>query len=412
MRGTWGATIHRISLETRTKSTRDGLAMMGIFDDVPRAYKGPARYGENRFSFINRSGRATVGAVRKVLEEWFTRYPNAAQPLLRRRFRHEFDSAFFELFIHEWLLRARAQVQVHPEVPNSTRKPDFLASFPGIGSVIVEAVEASDESTREAAKSARLATLYEEVDKLRSPDFFVGLQTISNPSNRQPPARKLRAFLARELRLLDADHVEAEIAASGERALPRLRFQDGDFKIIAVVIPKRREARGKSNARLLGSFPVETRWGGTGGAIKDALQRKAARYGAVPWPYVIAVNVTSKWGFHRDDTARALFGVQDSEISGASAKIKLAKGSDGLWVGPRGPRNKKVSAAITTFVTPWNLPHARLCIYFNPFAVSQAMTFPWPCDTATTTLCWENGTPLGSLFDLPAAWPSEHMDDT
>src|SRR5659263_296580 len=95
---------------------------MRIFDDIQRRYKGPALHGEKTFSFVNRSARPAVDAIRMVLEDWFARYPSADQPSLRRRFRDNFDSAFFELFIHEWLLRAGARVQVHPEVPNSLRK--------------------------------------------------------------------------------------------------------------------------------------------------------------------------------------------------------------------------------------------------------------------------------------------------
>jgi hypothetical protein len=276
--------------------------------------------------------------------------------------------------------------------------------------VFVEAVVATDETPVEAAKGAVLATFFDEVNRLDSPSFFIGIRRLTNPTNRQPPARRLRAFLKKELCQLDPDAVSVEAEASGGRHLQSLTFVDGDFVAEIDVIPKAPEARGKQGVRPLGTYPWDARWGGTGGAIKAALTRKASRYGSLQLPYILAVNVMSKWGFDRRDVAEALFGLERHSLAHGSLELQITRNPDGLWYGPRGPRNRRVSAVMTTSVLPSNLSAARLCIYHNPFARFAVTEHPWPCDVATVRLIWEDGKPIGDLLDLPAIWPGPLME--
>jgi hypothetical protein len=92
--------------------------LVQIFDAMQRTYAGPASHSEGRFSYYNRSARPGVETIRAALQDWFERYPQEHQSELRARFRsgndRNFDSSFFELFLHEMLLRLKCTVEVHP----------------------------------------------------------------------------------------------------------------------------------------------------------------------------------------------------------------------------------------------------------------------------------------------------------
>jgi len=117
---------------------------MRLFDNIVRSYLGPAQYAEPKFRYLNRSGRIEVDRIRQELERWFSRYPNAGKRDLRERFRStsnsNHQSAFFELFLHELLLKLGCMVEIHPETNTGMRKrPDFLVKPPKVGRFYMEA---------------------------------------------------------------------------------------------------------------------------------------------------------------------------------------------------------------------------------------------------------------------------------
>lgn len=384
---------------------------MGLFDDTQRTHKGPALHSEGSFSFLNRSESKVAEHVRKELEGWYGHYPSNEQLSLRKRFRREFDSAFFELFIHEWLLRQKASVTVHPEIPGSSRRPDFLAFFPLRGKVIVESVLATDMSAEEASKSKMLAKFYDEINKLISYNFFISIDEIRNPKKRQPPARKLRIFLERELARLDPDEVTRQVEVFGNSGMPSLIFKDGDLEVDVTIIPKKTEARNKTGRRPLGSYPTESRWGGTGPAIKAAVARKASRYGRLSLPYVVAVNVISRWGYEASNVIEALFGCDEPELGTVTADRDGHISRHGLLLGANGPRKTMISAVLITNVLPWNIPKADMCMYHNPFASISATKFPWHCNRATVRIVWEKSEDLAQIFGLKPDWPGKLGDE-
>ena len=166
---------------------------MTLFDNVPRDDDGPASYAEPSFTYLNRSARQDVAEVRRMLEGWFSRYPDEARMALLGNFRSPNDnhhrSAFFELFLHELLLRLDCRVEIHPE-PSKAKKtrPDFRVHSPTNNHFYLEAVLATDESDEEAAARARLNTFYDAIDRMDSPNFFIGVDVKGEPKKllRQP----------------------------------------------------------------------------------------------------------------------------------------------------------------------------------------------------------------------------------
>ena len=133
---------------------------MSVFDDLERNDVGPRPYAQPDFIYLNASARPGVQTIRDAIEGWFLRYPNADRAELRARLRSEDNyqhkSAFFELFLHEMLLRLGCNVQVHPQVVGSPRRPDFYLQSSLAPPCYLEAILASDETREESAANARM----------------------------------------------------------------------------------------------------------------------------------------------------------------------------------------------------------------------------------------------------------------
>jgi hypothetical protein len=127
-------------------------------------------------------------------------------------------SAFFELFLHELLLRMDNRVEVHPTLQGNPRRPDFLV-LPLVGSSFyVEAVLAMDETNEEAAARARMHAVYDAINRMDSPHFFIGMNVRGTPDT-APPGRQIRALLERQLADLDPDVVGRTFEVGGFQAL-------------------------------------------------------------------------------------------------------------------------------------------------------------------------------------------------
>lgn len=90
--------------------------------------------------------------------------------------RAEAAQAFFELYVHELLLRLEYAVEVHPLSPaGEATHPDFLGFRRTEGGLFVEARVTMDQSEADAAAQARINQAYDALNRLDSPDFFLNI---------------------------------------------------------------------------------------------------------------------------------------------------------------------------------------------------------------------------------------------
>lgn len=390
---------------------------MRLFDDIDRHDEGPAQYAEPQFSYLNRSARLSFSRTRQVLEAWFSRYPVSEQADLGARFRSKNDqqhhAAFFELFLHELLLRLGYSITIHPSPSQaSTRRPDFLAESPSGGSFYMEAVVASDQSEEDAAARARMNVVYDTLDRLDSPNFFIGLELRGAPKT-PPRARPIRSFLRQRLAQLDPDEITQLVESGGFDALPHWRFEHEGWEIDFFPIPKSPRARGKPGIRPVGMRMPEAFWSDPSAAIRNAIVGKAGQYGDLDLPYVIAVNALEA-GVDRIDIMEALFGKEKFMFTltpSGPSEPEMAVEPDGVWTSRSGPRYTRVSAVLLTSpVLPWNVPRADICLYHNPWArrpyTAELTRLPRATPEATRRdhMEWHGGESLATIFGLPPEW--------
>jgi len=276
----------------------------------------------------------------------------------------------------------------------------------------MEAVLATEESDTDVAARARMNVVYDALDRLVSPDFFIGM-TLEGTPETPPPARRIRSFLAKRIAQLNPDDVTELYKSGGLEALPKWHYEYEGWKIDFYPIPKKPDARGKAGVRPIGLQFHGFRLVDTRVAIREAVVAKAGRYGDFDLPYVIAVNAFSQFGINQIDVMDALFGKEQWTVQitqSGPAETEMTRKPDGAWTSKSGPRYTRVSAVLlASTVLPWNVPRAPICLYHNPWAkrpyISELTRFPQAIPQQEGHMEWCDGETIGHILDLPFGWP-------
>ena len=225
---------------------------------------------------------------------------------------------------------------------------------------------------------------------------------------KQPSARKIRAFLKRELATIDPDSVDVSQLARPLLEGPGLTYQDETITIVIALMPRSPAARGRTDIRPIGVYPMASRWGGSDALIRDAVKSKATRYGELDLPYVVAENCISEWGVDDEDILNALFGTEQFAFAQGSPTPVPSRRRDGALIGPNGPWNTRVSAVLVSTLFPWNLGACRLELYHNPWAAKPLRACSFALRQGTVldgSVTWSGATELLSHFGLEPGWP-------
>ena len=337
--------------------------MIKLFDELSRTYQAPSGYGEFSFEYLNRSANEPIRKIRDVLEDWFSRYPASDQLELRQRFRshdeYNHAAAFFELWLHELLLCLGCRVEVHPTLPTTDRKPDFLVKSHQGNDFYLEAIHVSGASGEESKSQARLNVLYDSLNYLNSPDFFINLDVKGSPRT-SVPGKEIREALERELAQLNPRLINHFIESRRLDLLPRWRFEHEGVRITCYPTPKPPELRGVPGVRTLATRT----FGGiidSEGPIRNAVIGKAKRYGVLDLPLVVAVNATDHFISDRD-VLSALYG----SISGLG-EPEMLNDSRGVWGSVDKPIWTRLSAVLVTMkLRTCKIVGVPVCLYHNP----------------------------------------------
>jgi len=351
------------------------------------------------------------------LEAWFDRFPSHAKAALRARFCSPDEvphlSAFFELYLHELLLVLGYSVEIAPtEDPGiGQTRPDFLVHCSTQVSFYLEATIATNRSAKDAASKARLNQVYDALNKLDSPNFFVGVESYGNPAS-PVPQRQLRVAVQDFLEQLDPDNCACIPQEGGLAALPRKWFKHDGWCLEFFPIPKAKGARGKPGLRTLGMVgPAEPYRVDNRSALRGAVVKKATRYGELGKPYIVAVNAVNQ---HLDDLdiMSALFGQESlmvQPIPDTPQAPRLERGPEGAWWRPQGPTNTRVSAAfVVSALTPWSIRACSSSIYHNPWAKYPCLEVfeeLWTARSVVDEMKVMNGRSAADLFGLSDTWP-------
>jgi hypothetical protein len=367
-----------------------------LFDSVERSRKEPATHEETNFQFLNRIAGPFWERVRGLADLWYQRIPPSQGGDLRNRFRSKNSAstlaAFWEIYIHEALLRHGFDVTVHPKIPSSERSPDFLAESDS-ASFYVEATSYFDQE-RTSGEERRRDRLYDAVNKLWNPNFHVWID-IESEGESSPPGAPLRDALDRWLADLDPDAVNASHEPGNMFDLPNFTWERDGWTISFWAIPIKPEAKGQADSRLLGVY-------GTGEAkfIDDK-------------PFMVALSCHTLFVDHIS-IVDALYGdeaVQFGHNADGEVVTRGIRHPNGFWRGPDGPRNRRVSAVLLgRNVTPWSVTDRAPELWHHPFAnhpLDVELIFPTQQLNVNQGRLVKSdaGMSMHEFFGLPPEWP-------
>jgi hypothetical protein len=233
------------------------------------------------YAYYRDSERPGVAAIRALLEAWFLELPENERRDLQQRFRSPIErqhrSAVFELFLHHFLLRCGFEVEFHPDIAGVATHPDFLVSRNGQALFYLEAIAVSN-SAREEAEANRMNQVYDALNNLRSPDFYLGLRVEGAPQTPVPAAR-LRGALDQWLAGLDREAIRRCYLEDRHEDVPTYEWSYDGWRIVFDPMPKGDEARGRPVAspdwrddarasHLAHSGPIIEGWRGIEGPLR------------------------------------------------------------------------------------------------------------------------------------------------
>ena len=255
---------------------------MNLFDDIKREPPTSMSNLYSGFVAINKDGSPGEQNRRDKLERWFQKFPDEGQNDLRRRFRSsshdDHEAAFFELFLHELLTNLGFKVEVHPTLPNSTHRPDFLVCD-GSKCFYLEATTTGSKDGPFNLKNIEQEAL-EELQKLTSSDFNLLIEITGELSRsiRNAPLRsKFNELLSQGH---DPDEVKTTVDACGFDAAPSALYETDDgWGIQAWLSPISRPARRPCPTRRINVQFARARRTSSIDPVRNKLKDKGKYYG-------------------------------------------------------------------------------------------------------------------------------------
>ncbi|AZG75912.1 hypothetical protein [Methylocystis rosea] len=377
---------------------------MSIFENIDQNNEDPPREDETAFAYLNRSNRIEAARVRALVDHWLDNYPAQHRNALVARFRSGSDpdhlSAFFELFLHELVLRCGHRVvAIEPSLDHTPSSPDFLIESNDGSRFYFEGTLATGRSQQERGEQARLNQALAAIDAVPCPAHFLDLEIRNNPT---APITIRR--MTRELRAWIGRLPEGESAPD---AAP-FTYQEHGAQIVIRAWPRqnRHEADRSIGVRSFGATTITP-----DDDIRAALKRKASKYGCLDHPYVVAVNALGVFQ-HEGNCIDALLGserVVVRPMPNGERVGEISRNPDGIWNGPRGAQNRRISAVFSTErIDPWNFAQRHARLMRNPWAVRELPPVSLRVDELNPDggrFRRTNGDSLASIFELTDQWP-------
>ena len=157
-----------------------------------------------------------------------------------------------ELYLHQLFTRLGYEAELHPDVPGTTRQPDFR--FAGEdGAFDLEAAVVFSGIVDENRNGTREGWVLDAIDEASDPNFFVRIE-FEAVGQERPRSKAIRGPVLAWLHELDPEKVYASNRI-GEA--PRMRLQIADWVISVEAFAKDPDPRGRKGDRLIGIGPIQ-----------------------------------------------------------------------------------------------------------------------------------------------------------
>lgn len=381
--------------------------MNSLFDSFERTCLEFAKHNDNTYEYYNNSARTDMSKVRDTLERWFHNYPEEEKKELKNRFKKDFDSSFYELFLHELFCKLGYDITIHPDLLSSPKKPDFLISKDNL-ELYIEAKVVKGKTMEQEAFERKRNELYDNLNKLNTKDFFLKIEDVCFLTQKQPGTKEMIKCIEEELKKIDPDILREELEKNGIKNLPKIEYKNRDVHIIVSPIPVSPSTR-EEKIRPIGIYPAEAFWGGGEESLKESIKKKAKRYGKLDKPFIVCLNSLDIRTSGKIDVDNAIWGtVAFSWSTNPESKDeKWIRQLDGVFCDKKGVRLKNLTGVFISKVCPHNIPVANYWLYEHPFSENKmdfdkiGLKFNYISEGKIINNTGDN---IGDILGIPKDW--------
>lgn len=353
-----------------------------------------------------------------MLERWIGRLPVEHRARFISRMRHKgagsrteedsFNAAFFELYVHEFLTGASANVVVEPEFGSLT--PDFGAMERNLA-YVVEVTDLNVTKHTDLESDWKEMRAVDALDEIESDHFMLWVSTEGKLAADVPWKPLVRRF--REL-ANDADYEEILLEAKTNgflsKRMPKSTFEHGAWRVTGTLVPRNNPATVRKTGFVAGMA------GGVGtiddiGKMREKVRDKARVYKDVD---NLIVAVRADWTVDR--VSEPLYGREVlvlEHMTGVTGSLGITnqnqeRRNDGLWFSDKRPRYENVIGVVVFHgVYPSSVAKSRACFYANPYV---AVSFPaWATELPHVRYSPSEGIHLIDGLD-PATFMSDYVE--
>ncbi len=374
-----------------------------LFEVKDRKSNHPCGWTEPKIEFLDRSASPIESRVRSLMNEWYMQYPEDSRASLRGRFWAKTDQQHYgavtELFIYALFLNLGYMINVAPDGPNNESRPDYLLESNCYPSFSLEVTHANYSGEAESLKKYR-NIIHDAVSTIHSPDFVLSMDTVRG-SDQDPSTGELRRALIRWIEDLGSPEL-CDLGSPSEFLWDRNGWQ-----VCFSATPRTPD----SSEPLLGSVSTGITELNSVMHIRRKVRTKTSKYGQLNGPYVIAVGAHNPYLKTRDIHS-ALFGTEQLSLEPHLGPAWISRAGDGIFLGPNGPQNTRVSGLIVVkTVDAWNVGSREPIYIENPWAKYPILGLPrvfdrWlvSADRRSVTRHKAEMT-VREIFGLPTGWP-------
>jgi len=322
-------------------------------------------------------------AARQEFHSWLTEVPEPWQSKWRGRLESTLDhphlSVRLELYLHHYFKSEGWAVDIEPEMSGSPNKPDFRVRR-GQDSILVEAKAVLDEQTI-AQETQRLGQLADNLTNKLSRDVIIEPLSALPPSL---PTRRIKAQIEQHAKPQVDEVLEFDISDVHHG-------MQYSVKVILLTESSDTTERGGVGGTISGVHTLTI-----GKRIRDALEKKAGKYGSIDMPFVIAVYGAGEFPVQTSDEFDALFGDKVWNVH-SSRQVTERRKPNGFFISVReGKRHHEHVSAVLFYRFKWLQDgHVQVAhIYQNPFALRPLNPDLFPgVPQMVPYLKWINGEP-------------------
>ncbi len=328
--------------------------IMLLFEDKERTDTRPSRYIDNKYDFYDRNNQSHISNVRDILNNWFSKYPLHEQTELKSRFKKDFESALYELYLFNLFIQLGFDITIHPTLPNTTKHPDFLLSKNEI-QICVEAKIITGKTKEEKAKEQIKSMLYDLINDYSISNFYFGIDDgdIIFKTCKQPSAKLIISFLENEINNYNY---------SAPEELYKTVYDDDNIIIPFYIVASKNT---KINKYRNIHFQYFNAFHGEQEAIQKALVKKASRYGKIEIPYIVCINTFTVTFFNKEDLIDTIWG-STCQYEDENEIFRL---DDGFFGSKKNKKHTRVSGVMINNVIDANLQSANYLLCKNSYSI-------------------------------------------